>query len=172
MNLWNYYSQIDSTKEKRGRNYMLYISAKIDENNVVLDTLVVDETKISDENGISDLLAASFSNKNKSTTGIWKVAGMFQEGNESFRGIQPGIGDNWHPIKQKFYLKKPHNSWILNENTLEWEPPIPRPNSITKWNWDEDIQSWVLFDQSFVINSQTYNETISNPNNSNFGGVI
>ena len=172
MNLWEHYFQINLNNEKRKRNYMLYCCAKINENNVVVDTLVVDETKISDENGINDLLATSFSNTNKNTTGNWIVSGLFQEGSEIFRGRQASIEDNWDPIKQKFYAKKPHDSWILDEVTLEWNPPIPRPNSITKWNWNEETRSWVLFDQSFVINKNTYNETTSYPNNENFGGTI
>jgi hypothetical protein len=54
MSLWKYYSNINLEKIRKGINSMLYCAAKIDENNIVIDTIVVDESDISDENGVSD----------------------------------------------------------------------------------------------------------------------
>ena len=70
---------------------MLYCAAKIDENNIVTDTIVVDESDISDENGLSDSLTTTFANSIRQTTGTWKWAGMYQEDQGSVRHIEPGI---------------------------------------------------------------------------------
>ena len=172
MSLLNYYEKIKS-EDYRNRNYMLYVSAKIDENNTVVDVIVLNETDITDENGLSDTLATNLSNTLKNTTGNWKIAGMFSEGTApAYRGIQPGISDLWHPTKEKFYGYKPHSSWTLNEETLEWEPPIPRPNNTTKWHWNDDTLTWELYDNTFFTNPETYSETSGEPDNENYGGTL
>lgn len=155
---------------RRSKNSMLYCAAKIDENNIVIDTIVVDESDISDENGVSDSLTTSFANSIRQTTGTWKWAGMYQEGTADTRKICPGIGDNWDTNTSKFYQKKPHNSWLLDSN-LNWNPPIPRPNETTKWTWNEEIQSWELPEQPFET-SPEYNETESEPDNENYLGRV
>jgi hypothetical protein len=170
MSLWKYYSNINLEKIRKGINSMLYCAAKIDENNVVIDTIVVDESDISDENGLSDSLTTSFANSIKQTTGTWKWAGMYQEGTADTRKICPGIGDNWDTNTSKFYQKKPHNSWVLDSN-LNWNPPIPKPNETTKWIWNEEIQSWELPEQAFEI-APEYNETELEPDNENYIGRV
>lgn len=37
---------------------------------------------------------------------------------------------------------KPYPSWTFNENTVEWEAPVPYPNDGKLYNWDEESQSW------------------------------
>ena len=168
--LWNYYSKLDPEELKRSRNYMLYFAAQIDENNVVVDAIIVAETDISDENGLSDSLTTSFANSIRQTTGTWKWAGVYQEGQGDARRIQPGIGDNWDPNTSTFYQKKPHASWILDSD-LNWNPPIAKPNETTKWMWDEETQSWQLPDASFYTGT-TYSETSGDPDNEFFSGRI
>jgi len=149
----------------------LYVAAKLDENNVVIDTLAVDETDVrDDDNNLSDALATTFCNNIRQTTGDWKLGGMFQEGTvPAFRNIEPGIGSIWHSTKEKWYHPKPHSTWILNEETLEWLPPIPKPNTTTKWFWNEETQSWDLPSSPFYV-SQVFDETEGDPDNENFLG--
>ena len=122
---------------------MLYNAAKIDENNVVVDVIVVAETDISDENGISDELTTAFANQVRQTTGTWKAAGMYQEGTGEWRGVAPSIGDNWAPDSDRFYIEQPWPSWTLDSD-FNWNPPVPKPNDITQWRWQESTQSWEL----------------------------
>lgn len=172
MSLLKYYDEL-KLEGNRNRNYMHYISAKIDDNNNVVDVIVLDETDITDDNGLSDTLATNLSNSLRQTTGNWRIAGMFVEGTApAYRGIQPGVGDLWHPTKEKFYHGKPHPSFILNEETLDWEAPVPKPNNTTKWTWSEDTQSWQLFDNTFFTNPDTYSETDGEPDNENYGGTL
>lgn len=34
-------------------------------------------------------------------------------------------------------------SWVLNEVTGEFEAPIPKPDTVRKYRWNEDIINWV-----------------------------
>ena len=52
-----------------------------------------------------------------------------------------GIGDTYDAEKDAFYAKQPHPSWILNETTFLWEPPIPQPHGTTTY-WDEESGVW------------------------------
>ena len=36
-------------------------------------------------------------------------------------------------------------SWTLDETTLQWSPPTPKPDDGQKYRWDEPTLSWVVF---------------------------
>jgi len=42
----------------------------------------------------------------------------------------------------KFWLKQPWPSWVKNEETAEWEAPIPYPTDGKTYVWDEPTISW------------------------------
>jgi hypothetical protein len=42
---------------------------------------------------------------------------------------QPGIGGTYDETLNAFITSKPYPSWILNEKTCEWEPPVPKPTT-------------------------------------------
>lgn len=58
---------------------------------------------------------------------------------------QFGIGDFYDEPSKKFYHPKPHNSWILNTTTFEWEPPTPNPNKTNgkQYVWSEEAGKWL-----------------------------
>lgn len=37
----------------------------------------------------------------------------------------------------------PHASWVLNEITGEWDPPVPYPTDGASYLWDDATTSWV-----------------------------
>jgi hypothetical protein len=43
--------------------------------------------------------------------------------------------------KRRFKNPQPFPSWILNEETYEWEPPISKPTMEVLWN--EEEQKWI-----------------------------
>jgi hypothetical protein len=47
-----------------------------------------------------------------------------------------------------FIPKKPFNSWILNENTCQWESPVAYPTDGQRYNWNEENQTWDLLEHS------------------------
>lgn len=41
---------------------------------------------------------------------------------------------------------KPYNSWVFNETTWDWKPPVSMPEQINEevYNWNEETQQWNL----------------------------
>lgn len=52
-------------------------------------------------------------------------------------------GYTWDPDRDAFIPPKPWPSWVLDETTCQWEPPIAYPNDGKRYRWDESITNWV-----------------------------
>lgn len=112
--------------------------AQLDENNIVVQVIVgVDEPHD------GEAIYAQ-------TTGtIWKktsyntVGGVHSLGGTPFRKNYAGIGFTYDAQRDAFIAPKPYPSWILNEQTCQWESPIPMPTDDKKYVWDEPTTSWV-----------------------------
>ncbi len=67
------------------------------------------------------------------------------DGGVALRKNYASIGFTYDSVRDAFIPPKPPmESWVLNENTCLWEPPIPCPVSTTiKYIWDEPTISWV-----------------------------
>jgi len=57
------------------------------------------------------------------------------------------IGGTYDADRDAFIPPKQFNSWVLDEDTCDWVPPIPDPHlEDGNWyDWDETTQSWVLW---------------------------
>jgi hypothetical protein len=55
-----------------------------------------------------------------------------------------GIGYTYDEERDAFIPIKPFESWILNEDTCQWEPPITYPESDGIYSWNEETTSWKL----------------------------
>jgi hypothetical protein len=55
-----------------------------------------------------------------------------------------GIGFTYDSERDAFIPPKPFASWVLNQDTCLWGPPIPQPDDDQYYAWNEDTQSWVL----------------------------
>ena len=115
--------------------------AKLDENNVVIDVNVVHNNELLDEHGneseargLEFLIAWSGGYTN------WKQTSY----NGSFRKHYATIGGTYDPVRDVFIGIKEYPSWIFNEDTCEWEPPVPRPSDDKFYIWDEASVSWIL----------------------------
>lgn len=64
---------------------------------------------------------------------------------KSFRGNYAQIGGEYLPDKDIFVHVPLFASWVLDEDTASWEPPIPIPDDyeVTPYHWDEETTSWV-----------------------------
>jgi len=69
------------------------------------------------------------------------VGGVHQFGGVPYRKNYAGIGYTYDPDRDAFIPPKPYPSWILNEDTCLWDPPIPYPED-GMHTWNEDTQSW------------------------------
>lgn len=55
-----------------------------------------------------------------------------------------GIGFVYDEVRDAFYAPQPHPSWVLDEQTCTWQPPVAYPSDGNKYSWDESSVSWVL----------------------------
>ena len=52
------------------------------------------------------------------------------------------IGGLYDSVKDAFYTKQPWASWVLDETTCIWEPPVAYPDDGKPYDWNEDTTSW------------------------------
>jgi len=64
--------------------------------------------------------------------------------NGNIRKNFAGIGYTYDSERDAFISPKPFDSWTLNEDTCNWEPPYPCPNDDNFYTWSEESQSWYL----------------------------
>ena len=123
--------------------------AKI-ENNIVITVVSVVNEVLKDSNGIEqEQLGIDFLTK---LTGwaIWKQTsynthgGVHSFGGTPLRKNHAGIGMTYDEDRDAFIPIKPFNSWILNEQTCNWNAPIPYPNDGQRYSWNEETQNWTL----------------------------
>lgn len=116
--------------------------AQLDENNVVVQVIVVGNEDIKDENGVeSEEIGIQFCKNLLGEDTNWKQCSY----NRSFRKNFPGAGTSYDPVRDAFIFPKPFESWILDEDKCEWIPPVPRPEGIDPWLWNEEAGAWYLY---------------------------
>jgi len=71
---------------------------------------------------------------------VWKQTSY----NANIRKNFAGIGYKYDQTRDAFIAPKPFNSWILDEETCQWEAPIVKPNNNKIYNWNEETQQWDL----------------------------
>ena len=112
--------------------------AELDENNVVLRVIVVANKDTADANGNeSESIGVAFCQR--LLGGNWKQTSY----NGNFRKNYAGIGYTYDASIDAFVPPKPYPSWVLNNDTAQWEAPVPMPNDGKQYSWDEATQSWV-----------------------------
>jgi hypothetical protein len=68
--------------------------------------------------------------------------------NGNIRKNYAGIGFTYDPERDAFIAPKPLASWVLNEETCQWEAPIPYPSDGLSYLWNEAELAWELADLS------------------------
>ena len=61
---------------------------------------------------------------------------------KALRKNYAGIGYSYDAGRDAFIPPKPYPSWILNEFSCLWEPPVPMPTDGKTYIWNEVTQSW------------------------------
>ena len=54
-----------------------------------------------------------------------------------------GINFTYDPDRDAFIPPKPFDSWVINESTCLWEPPVEYPKDGEQYVWDEEAGDWV-----------------------------
>ena len=95
---------------------------------------------VSNDIATTEQAGADFLNNLYKTRDVWKQTSY----NATIRKNFAGIGFTYDQARDAFIPPKLFNSWVLNENTCQWESPVAYPNDGQKYIWNEDTQSWNL----------------------------
>jgi hypothetical protein len=90
--------------------------AKINSDNIVENIIVCDDSVVS------------------------VLDGTYIKVTESTRDAE--IGRTYNPEHNKFIAKKLWDSWVFNEEKLQYEAPVQKPSS-GEWVWKEDTTEWI-----------------------------
>lgn len=66
------------------------------------------------------------------------------DGGIALRKNYAGIGYTYDKIRDAFIPPRQFSTWILNEDTCFWEPPIPYPDDGKAYIWDNVEIRWEL----------------------------
>lgn len=114
--------------------------AKLDENNVVLEVNVVNNSDLGDAPfPESEAIGIAFLTQWSGGYTNWKQTSY----NSNFRKNYAGIGYTYRVDIDAFVAPQPYPSWTLDNATGKWIPPVPRPDEENVYRWDEDNQQWV-----------------------------
>ncbi len=114
--------------------------AKLNQNNIVIEVNVVDNENLLDANGIErEELGIAFLEPWNTPGTYWKQTSY----NATFRKNYAGVGYTYDGVRDAFIEPQPFPSWVLNETTCCWEPPVPYPTDGKGYTWDEATTSWV-----------------------------
>ena len=104
--------------------------AEIDENNIVVRVLVVPDQQ---EHRGQEFLANDLG-----LGGLWIQTSY----NARIRKNYAGIGFQFDSERDAFIAPQPFKSWVLNEDTCQWESPVAYPTDGLMYAWDEKTTDW------------------------------
>jgi hypothetical protein len=102
--------------------------AELDENKIVTRVLVTDNDA---PNEGYDWLVENLG-------GTWVQTSY----NATIRKNYAGIGFTYDAELDAFIPPKPFESWVLVDETAQWEAPIPYPDDGMTYHWDEELNQW------------------------------
>ena len=123
--------------------------AKIGLNSKVISVHSIHNNELKDSNGVEqENLGIEFLT-NLHGWPIWKQTSY----NESIRKNYAGVGYNYDQTRDAFIPPKPFASWILNEETCQWDAPVAMPeltqeqiDNKNSYSWNEETKQWDLND--------------------------
>ena len=121
--------------------------AELDVFKKVIKVLVVNDKDTQDNNGnevssigttyLHDLLGGTWLRTSRNT-----LAGSHLLGKTPFRKNYAGIGYSYDQDRDAFVPPKPYPSWVLNEETCQWDAPTAEPDDGKRYEWDEPNTQW------------------------------
>jgi hypothetical protein len=113
--------------------------AKVNENNIVTNVVSANQEWIDSyvDNSPGRWIQTSINTQG----GVHKLGGT------ALRKNYAGKGYSYDDERDAFIPPKLYSSWVLNEDTCLWEPPIPMPSDATDtkvYLWNEETVNWVL----------------------------
>ena len=106
--------------------------AFLDANNIVTEVIVgIDETELI-EGLTPEVWYGNFRGQKCIRTSY----------NNNIRFRYAGFGYTYDENLDAFISPQPFSSWTLNEQTTDWEPPVPMP-PLGLCFWNEQTQNWI-----------------------------
>ena len=102
--------------------------AELDKNNIVTRVLVTDNAF---PNEGYDWLVDNLG-------GTWIQTSY----NATIRFNYAGVGFSYDSERDAFISPKPYDSWLLVEETAQWEAPVAYPDDGLMYSWNEELTDW------------------------------
>lgn len=120
--------------------------AQLHTDDIVRQVIVVNNSDILDANGVeSEALGIAFCKSLYGADSIWVQTSY----SASFRKNYAGPGYRYDRERDAFIPPKPFLTWVLDEATCRWVPPVALPADANtgeppkRYTWDEVTTSWV-----------------------------
>jgi hypothetical protein len=107
--------------------------AWLDENNIVTEVIAgIDETELI-EGLDTETWYGNFRGQTCKRTSY----------NGNIRKNYAGVGFYFDETRDAFIPPKPYDSWVLDEETCQWQAPTPMPTDGKFYIWNEETTSWI-----------------------------
>jgi hypothetical protein len=128
--------------------------AEIDENNIVLRVLIVDDSQehrgqefLADDCGLGGTWIQTSYNTRR---------GVNSRNAPALRKNFAKIGSFYDSDRDAFIPPKEFDSWVLDEEMCDWQPPIPCPDRKKHYLWDEPTRNWTLVSDTVLDYEQDF----------------
>jgi hypothetical protein len=126
--------------------------AKLDENNIVIFVTVGRQEDDGKEAELCERTGDTYKQTSYNTR-----AGVYYDPttnepaadqSKAFRKNFAGLGYTYDAERDAFVPPKPFESWLLDEQTCNWEAPVAYPTDGFRYIWNESETDWELQDFS------------------------
>jgi len=116
--------------------------AKIN-NDGIVQTVIVAEQDFIDSGAVGD--SSNWIQTSYNTKGGVHYAPNSNEPDDgiALRKNYAGIGYTYDSVRNAFYSPQPYPSWLLDDDTCQWDSPVPHPDDGKMYYWDEPTTSWI-----------------------------
>jgi hypothetical protein len=111
--------------------------AQVNENNIVTRVLVIEQDVV--DTGLFGEPRSFIQTSYNTYDGVHKLGGT------PLRKNYAGIGYTYDTMRDAFIPPKPFNSWVLDEDTCQWNAPVAMPQDDKRYTWNEETLSWTEF---------------------------
>ena len=115
--------------------------AKIDSDGIVVQVIAIEKDMLDTGNwgDPNDWVQTSYNTRG----GVhYAPSSIEPDGGIALRKNYAGIGYTYDKVRDAFIPPKSYPSWVLDEDTCQWNAPTPMPDDGNLYGWDEDGQSW------------------------------
>lgn len=113
--------------------------AKLDESNTVLEVLAVHNNELLVDGVESEAKGIEFLTNWSGGYSNWKQTSY----HANIRKNYAGVGFAYDGSRDAFIPPKPFPSWLLDEQSCQWNAPVAYPTDGKMYQWDESTLAWV-----------------------------